>query len=405
MNNFMRDDQNMDVSLASPSNVIDQMISIALFDDAGMKKLLSNNEQNDSSHRTCPIASSTQEKCRITIRSYFSKIDSLRRLAWNITGPKQLERAEMKIFEALKVHFDGYYVSVLNNAQKIWTVSSNLASNNIPIVLIHGFAGGVGLWSLNLDQLCADRPVYALDLPGFARSSRPIFSLDPMEAEKQFVAILEEWRIGIGLNKEFILLGHSFGGFLSTSYAINYPKYVKQLVLIDPWGFSQKPENIWETGRLQRIPKRLRTFSPVIMKVSPLTVLRAAGPLGVSLIKRFRADLHEKFTKLFDDDRILIYLFHCNAQLPTGEEAFQTMSDCFAWAKEPMIKRIHLLDERIPICFLHGEQSWITMKSSFIIQKQRQNTSVDTIKDAGHHVYADTPEEFEIYLKRILYNN
>jgi hypothetical protein len=40
-----------------------------------------------------------------------------------------------------------------------------------------------------------------------------------------------------------------------------------------------------------------------------------------------------KFEKLFDDDRILVYLYHCNAQLPTGEKAFRTISDCFAWAK------------------------------------------------------------------------
>lgn len=212
--------------------------------------------------------------------SHLSKIDALRRLAWNNTSPKQLERAEMKVLETLKSHFDGVYVPVLNNTQKIWTIYSNLSSNNIPIVLVHGFGGGVGLWCLNLDQLSADRPVYAIDLPGFARSSRPEFSLDPKEAENQFVDMIEEWRIGIGLNKEFILLGHSFGGFLSTCYAIKHPKYVKQLVLIDSWGLGRKPEDIWQTGRLQRIPTWLRTFSPVMMRLSPLSGLRAVGRLG-----------------------------------------------------------------------------------------------------------------------------
>ncbi len=51
------------------------------------------------------------------------------------------------------------------------------------------------------------------------------------------------------------------------------------------------------------------------------------------MIKHFRSDLRIKFEKLFNDDRILIYLYHCNAQLPTGEQAFRTISDCFAWAK------------------------------------------------------------------------
>jgi abhydrolase domain-containing protein 5 len=216
--------------------------------------------------------------------SRFSKIESARRSAWNKTGPKQLETAEMKIFETLKSHFDGCYVPVLNGSERIWTVYANKTSNNIPIVLIHGFGGGVGLWSLNLDEICSNRPVYAIDLPGFARSSRPLFSIDPAQAEKEFINMIEEWRIGIGLNEQFILLGHSFGGFLSASYAINYPKYIKQLVLIDPWGFARRPENIWQTGRLQRVPTWLRSFSSVMMRVSPLTGLRAAGPFGNLII-------------------------------------------------------------------------------------------------------------------------
>ena len=186
----------------------------------------------------------------------------------------------MQIFTNIKSQFNGRYVCVANNTQKIWTVYSNLTSENVPIVLLHGFGGGVALWSLNLDQLCSQRPVYAIDLPGFARSSRPVFSLDPIEAEKEFVTMIEEWRITIGLNKEFILLGHSFGGYLSTSYALSYPKYVKQLVLIDPWGFGRRPENIWQTGRLQHVPTWLRSFSSVMMKLSPLAGLRVAGPFG-----------------------------------------------------------------------------------------------------------------------------
>ena len=51
------------------------------------------------------------------------------------------------------------------------------------------------------------------------------------------------------------------------------------------------------------------------------------------MIKYFRADLRLKFEKLFQDDRILVYLYHCNAQTATGEQAFRTISDCFAWAK------------------------------------------------------------------------
>lgn len=62
-----------------------------------------------------------------------------------------------------------------------------------------------------------------LPLPGFARSSRPHFSSDPKVAEEQYVIALEEWRKKQGIDK-MCLLGHSFGGYLSTAYALTYPE-------------------------------------------------------------------------------------------------------------------------------------------------------------------------------------
>ncbi|CAF5021878.1 unnamed protein product, partial [Rotaria sp. Silwood1] len=145
----MKSCQNLDVDSTGPSNVIEQMMSIAMLDYVEMKKLLFNNESNGLSHETNYSIPTTPRKHRRAI---------LTRLAWNITGPKQLECAERKILQTLKSHFDGRYVPVLNNTHQIWTLYSNLTSDNIPIVLVHGFGGGIGLWSLTLDQLASDRP-------------------------------------------------------------------------------------------------------------------------------------------------------------------------------------------------------------------------------------------------------
>jgi pimeloyl-ACP methyl ester carboxylesterase len=49
-------------------------------------------------------------------------------------------------------------------------------------------------------------------------------------AEKQFIRSIEEWRKEANV-KKMILLGHSMGGFLGTSYALTYPDRVEHLIL------------------------------------------------------------------------------------------------------------------------------------------------------------------------------
>lgn len=98
-----------------------------------------------------------------------------------------------------------------------------LPVSKTPLVMVHGFGGGVGLWIRNLDPLCRSRPVMAFDLLGFGRSSRPPFPLDAAQAEEKSVVSIEHWRRALGLER-MILLGHSLGGYLATSYAIQYPE-------------------------------------------------------------------------------------------------------------------------------------------------------------------------------------
>ncbi|XP_078269569.1 (Lyso)-N-acylphosphatidylethanolamine lipase-like [Rhinoraja longicauda] len=91
-----------------------------------------------------------------------------------------------------------------------------------PLILIHGFAGGLGLWVQNLQPLSCRRPLLAFDLLGFGRSSRPPFPAEPGAAEEQFVESIEEWRERLAL-PSMILLGHSLGGYLAAGYCIKYP--------------------------------------------------------------------------------------------------------------------------------------------------------------------------------------
>lgn len=55
---------------------------------------------------------------------------------------------------------------------QLWTITCNgkprdkEAEKKIPLVLLHGFGAGVGLWVGNLDAVSAQRTVHAFDLLG-----------------------------------------------------------------------------------------------------------------------------------------------------------------------------------------------------------------------------------------------
>ncbi|KAM4706057.1 1-acylglycerol-3-phosphate O-acyltransferase ABHD5 isoform 2-T2 [Rhinophrynus dorsalis] len=303
-----------------------------------------------------------------------------------------LQEAEDKILKCITRSYSKEHVSI-SGGNEIWTLCFTPAvSNKTPLVLLHGFGGGVGLWVLNFQSLCQDRTVYALDILGFGRSSRPHFDGDAQKAEDQFVQSIEEWRMALGLDK-IILLGHSFGAFLATAYSLKYPSQVKSLILVEPWGFPDRPDNADE-GR--PIPIWIKAVGAMLSPFNPLAGLRVAGPLGLSLVQRLRPDFKKKYSSMFDDDTVTEYIYHCNAQSPSGETAFRNMTVPYGWAQRPMLQRIDRMHTDIPITVIYGARSCIDGNSGSSIQLLRPNSYVKTIaiRGAGHYVFADQPEEF-----------
>lgn len=73
---------------------------------------------------------------------------------------------------------------------------------------------------------------------------------------------------------------------------------------------------------------------------------------GPTLVRRVRGDLGRKFGGNGDEEAIFDYIYHCNAQEPSGETAFKTLSASFGWAKRPMIDRLPSLQKDVPITFM-----------------------------------------------------
>ncbi|KAK6118878.1 hypothetical protein DH2020_047384 [Rehmannia glutinosa] len=77
-------------------------------------------------------------------------------------------------------------------------------------------------------------------------SSRPDFTCKSTEeTENWFIDSFEEWRKAKNLSN-FILLGHSFGGYVAAKYALKHPEHIQQLILVGPAGFSSETEHMSE---------------------------------------------------------------------------------------------------------------------------------------------------------------
>jgi pimeloyl-ACP methyl ester carboxylesterase len=223
---------------------------------------------------------------------------------------ERIEKYEAKIFQSLNKHFDRNYVYIKNKSLKIWTLSFNKQSTNTPIVFVHGACCSIGLWALNIANISDTNPIYAFDTLGFGRSSRPKFGRDPVVIENQFVDSIEDWRLEMGLEK-VILIGHSFGGYLSTSYALKYPQHVIALILVDPWGFSEKkPPN--------EIPISLRAYAKCGRYFTPTSFFRKFGQFGLSMYKSFYSpDIKYKFESLLgQNNTIYKYIYYSNNKKP-----------------------------------------------------------------------------------------
>lgn len=99
----------------------------------------------------------------------------------------------------------------------------------IPVVLVHG-VGVASRYMVPTAQLLAHHhPVYALDLPGFGRSSKPSQVLNVVE----MTDVLALWMRAVGLRRA-ALLGNSVGCQIVADLAVRYPDLLERAVLQGP---------------------------------------------------------------------------------------------------------------------------------------------------------------------------
>lgn len=206
-----------------------------------------------------------------------------------------------------------------------------------------------------------------------------------------------KWKISVNMLSYLtnVMLGHSFGGFLSCLYTLKHPDQVNHLILADPWGVPKKPDD-WEN----KLSPTFKMFKALFSMVNPLGIVRAAGPYGPSLIARVRGDIAEKFSDLYEDTGVVSnYIYHLNAQEPSGETAFFTLTQTMVFAATPLEARE--LEKRLrpdlPVTLIYGEHTWMDKRAgSELKSKLGDRAQMYSMRDCGHHIYADDHHTFNL---------
>jgi pimeloyl-ACP methyl ester carboxylesterase len=98
-----------------------------------------------------------------------------------------------------------------------------------PVLLVHGWSCDSHDWSWQIPALTADHRVLAVDLRGHGRSSVPADGYEPRVFARDLAGLLERLDVG-----PVLAVGHSLGGAVVTTLAVEHPELVAAVVAVDP---------------------------------------------------------------------------------------------------------------------------------------------------------------------------
>jgi pimeloyl-ACP methyl ester carboxylesterase len=145
-----------------------------------------------------------------------------------------------------------------------------------PLLLIHGLAGQMRHFTYSLlDRLKSDYRVVILDRPGSGYSTRPPQASAAISAQARTIARFAK---ALGLERPLVV-GHSLGGAIALSLALDHPEQVGGLALIAPATHPQ--EHVSPVFRALVIRSALLRWLVAWTLATPLSIRNGALALKI----------------------------------------------------------------------------------------------------------------------------
>jgi pyruvate dehydrogenase E2 component (dihydrolipoamide acetyltransferase) len=126
-----------------------------------------------------------------------------------------------------------------------------------PLVLLHGFGGDLNNWLFTAPALAGEHVVYAVDLPGHGGSSKEVGAGDL----GFLVGAVRQFLDAQGMERAH-LVGHSLGGLVAASVALEAPGRVASLALVSSAGLGEEINREYIEGFIAA--ERRRELKPAL---------------------------------------------------------------------------------------------------------------------------------------------
>jgi len=235
----------------------------------------------------------------------------------------------------------------------------------VPVLLLHGYGGDLGNWLFNLDALAEAAPVIALDLPGHGQSDAKLPGTSLADLAGFVAAFLD--RLGV---ERVHAVGHSMGGAIAAQLALDHPRRVASLSLINSAGLGPEINSGYTSGFASAASRR---------ELKPVVEQLFADP---SLVSRQLLDDLLRYKRLDGVGELLDALG--TAQFANGRQA-----------ETPALR---LAGREVPVLVVWGAEDRIIPASH--AGHAPAGATVKVIDGAGHMVMMEKAGEVNALLKR-----
>lgn len=268
------------------------------------------------------------------------------------------------------------------------------------VLIVHGGPGMPYRESLAGLQTLTDRfKFHYYDQRGCGKSTRPfdrftsqnmyenMRTLDKTLGLGAQIADIERIRQILGEEK-MILIGHSWGGFLASLYAAEFPEHVEKLILISPANTLVMPQpeaesDLFASVRAKLPEEQLAEYDAFIKDYFDFN----------KLFSRSEADLiamDEKFGKYY----ISVADIVSGSEIQQGEPGGWMTWGMYISMGQRYDLRDSLKKVTAPVLVIHGTNDLQSESASRLYSDAFSNAQFAIIQNAGHFSFQEQPAEF-----------